>query len=88
MISRIGIAALGIMAPGLGAIPPTLSAEHLSGDAMPVEEQSSRAEKRRLAKAEAKAKQKGPTKRAILPYGIPETSRAMRRSLGIKPARR
>lgn len=86
MISRIGIAALGLMAHGLAAAPPTAAAERVA--AVAPDDGSTRASKRRLAKAEAKAKQKGPTKQAMLPYGIPETSRAMRRSLGITQNRR
>lgn len=88
MISRIGIAALGLMAHGLAAAPRTAAAERVAADPTAPDDGSTRASKRRLAKAEAKAKQKGPTKQAMLPYGIPETSRAMRRSLGITKNRR
>lgn len=83
MRARIGIAALSLMSAGLGAAPPTPRPEPSEPD-QPAAEEMDRAARRRLAKAQAKALRPGPTPRKMLGYGIPEISRAGRRSLGYK----
>lgn len=78
------MAAHALMAPGLGALPPSPQSKPSTEPEEPTAAQLDRAARRRLAKAQAKAQRPGPTPRKTLGYGIPEISRAGRRSLGYK----